>query len=318
MKFQGRPMRESKIDVHGNDMMAGPMGQLFALQMLGQKAQQGQGMATQAPQGMIPSGFQNQFGGTSVNPQAGATEEQFKDTMKHSETFGRAMNVVKVALPIMKGAYQQQAGQSGLIPGLVGQAAAKVGMDNTYDIASLKQAFNDIKANTAQQYSGNQGISKLMDTFGGAAPEPTDSEENALSKLHTLTKTIYGLAKGTASAGMTSQDLLNKNPEEVIQKIGDPHQYYTDEEGKAMESLIGEEYRNTEAKTLPNPQTGLREAIKPNTLNAGLKGITDFFGSGKKKESTIMMIGPDGHQRPVHTSKVGEATKRGYKMSPGA
>jgi len=252
------------------------------------------GQQQQAPNDMVKKSYNDQYGNKSVNPQAGAQEQQAKQSIRSSESFNKALNVIKVAFPIMKGAYEQQAGQSGMIPGMVGGMAAKLGLANTNNIGSLHQAFNDVNANIAQQYSGNQGISKLFSAFSSGTPTETDSEDNAFAKLVTAGKTAYGIAKGVAKAGLTDEQLRTMNPDEVVKVLGDPNVYYTPEEGKAIEDAFAEEYKNTASTNIPNLRTGERTPNQPNALNSGLKGISDLFSGNKKQSQTSKNNDPAG------------------------
>lgn len=242
----------------------------------GAKNQMGQQLQNQpATPNMIHQSQQNQFGGTDVNPAAGATENQFKELMSKSESYGKASAVTSTVYPVMKSAYAQQAGQSGYIPGKLGQLGAKLGADNTDMIARLSTAFNEAKANFAQNYSGNQGISRLLDAFTEGNPTTEDSEKNAFGKLVTFKKAAYGIAKGVAAAGYTSDSLKNANPDEVVAKIGDPKQYISPEEQDAIEKLSVNEYKNAHYMESPDLKSNVSvpSGLKPSFLNKGWASI---------------------------------------------
>lgn len=208
----------SELPKFGNDMMNGPLGQMMAMGMLMSRANIGQGMATQSPQGMVTQSYSSPFGTQSVNPQAeaqvAATKQQALNPIeiekavqqKQSEEANDSIMKGNAALnQLQYGASRFKALQAsnrtaGTDPGYVqrgmgilGQASGAVGMNPN------EQAWNEYTTTVATNLAASASPrtpTLLVDKYIHALGPANQTLQEFGSRVQNLVSEVHGRQMG--------------------------------------------------------------------------------------------------------------------------
>lgn len=151
----------------------------------------------------------------SIDAQAKQQEELAKANQQSEQSFNQIMNLSDNMASALKGAYAQQGG-GGPIKGMIGNAKAALGFNNTGNIKGLKE----VKRATAISYArvlaqGSRGAVTLFNSILQSMPDNKFTSEQAGTTLAEMGLTAYALHKGIRDLGLTKDQVNSYSPDQL-------------------------------------------------------------------------------------------------------